>query len=345
MGTSLYDILRIKVQPQHQVLALGAGCLRVIGDCRDLCLGQLALVHARLRNLACQHGAVHAAAAVGQQRAGVREANIRRGPRPVLDFGIECGGIDVPAVILILVRIAARCAVKTANILHPFAFFDPGIGVCVVIVPEELAIVIIKADANGHFARGANGHAVEVVGAPADGYALGHERVVVTSGRRQGINTRAFADRQLGPYHTGNAIVDDKVLIVWDLDVILVAVEDDRAVAVVIGPDGRLAVQITVIPHARLVNDHGHALDGALDVNGLGFGIADTDGKLTGLLKLIGELTGLDFSSLQRVLLALDRLIVNIQGCSRGAVLVSDVSDVSLDVEQIAVNVTDLPIT
>lgn len=137
------NVLGVKVQPQHQIVALRACCARCIGYRCNLCLGQLALVHACLRYLTGQHDAVNTAAAVGQQSAGVREADIGGCARPALDLGIECRCINVAAVVLVLVGIAAGRAVETADILHPLALLDASVRVCVVIVPEEFAVVMV----------------------------------------------------------------------------------------------------------------------------------------------------------------------------------------------------------
>ena len=340
--TGLDNVLGVKVQPQHQIVALRACCARCIGYRCNLCLGQLALVHTCLRYLTGQHGAVNTAAAVGQQGAGVREADIGGCARPVLDLGIECRCINVAAVVLVLVGIAAGRAVKTADVLHPLALLDASVRVCVVIVPEEFAVVVVKADADRDLTGCTDCHTVQVVGAPADGHALGHERVVIAAIRGQIVDARTLADRQLGPYHTGDAVVDGEILVVGNLDVILISVQNNGAVALVIGADGRCTVQVTVIALARLVDDHGHALDGTLDINGLGCGIADADSELASLLELIGELAGLDLAGLERILLAQGGLVANVQGRRCGAVLVADVGDIGLDVEDIAANVADL---
>ena len=165
------------------------------------------------------------------------------------------------AVIGVLIRITAGRAVKAADVLHPLALLDARVIVRVIIVPEELAVVVVKADTDRDLTGRTHGHAVQIVGAPADRHTLGHERVVVAAGRGQRVDAGARTVRELGPNHTGDAVGDRKVSVIRNLHVVLVAIQNDCTLAVFIRAERGRAVQIAVVAHAGLVLDHRHALN------------------------------------------------------------------------------------
>ena len=321
------NILRCVIQPYDQLVAFRTLCSRICVNLLVLLCGQLGGVEAELADVARQHGVRLAAAAARQQMTVECKAGVHGLAFPVADLRIKIRCIGVTACLGILVAVAAGCTIKAAGVLYPLAEGNAAAHILVV-VPEVLAVIVVKANAVGNHAGLADCHAEQVVGAVADGSALHQQRVVVPLiARCQTID--------VCPNHAGNAVVYHIVLVIRNFHIIIHAVQGQTPAAVVLN-ERRIAADDAVVALAGLILYDRGALNGAEHGNGLLCRVADLDGIAAACRCLVGKLNRAGLACLERSLLRGNGCAVDVQHCLCGAVLIADVLHIRLGVDDIA---------
>ena len=239
----------VEVEPDREVIALGAFCLGMTVDFCILLGRQSFLVEADLADAAGQMREVLRPANLGDDVTDVGIADKDRLVVPLTNLAVIRDARHMCQRLAIAIRIAARLLVKGHRVLRPFA------DLCLAALPRILCDIM--ADAPLEAAGALYDHAQAVRRAPANGLAADHQRVVAhLAWPCQAVDVR--------PDHAGKALRRAKVAARRDLDVIAVLLECDFHVAVDF-TNLRRAVQQCCMAMPRLVEDARDDADAALD--------------------------------------------------------------------------------